>query len=466
MDFKVSKLEKLKKKFCKDINNRIIQNALCSNHLLKISEDRNYMQSRDCYFSHVLDPELIVSNQGQSGSCWAFAFFNIVRHELIRKYQLSHSFQLSEGYLTFYEKLEKCNFFLVKFLKKNKIDSDNLETQNILLSGADDGGLWITCMNIVRKYGIIPSNCFRESINSYSTGSMNEILNYKLREFAIRLTSETNYSKKIDMKDKMMEEIYDILCKMLGSPPNPNEIFNWSYELRMDLNEQLERENKRQKMDGKFENLQIKKTVQITPLKFFNEFIIDNLNDYLRISNDPRNEYNKYYESYEDNIVVGGEKSGYYNLDMKEIVKICINSIINNSPIECDIDVGKYINPIEELLDEKCYNYDLIFGSSFDSLSKKQLMNCLESYPTHAVIIVGVDLDKNGIPLKWKIENSWGIDPYEDKSTGHYTMSHSWFEKYVFNIVVNKKYASWRLNKNYNESIKNPVILPKNDIMG
>ena len=93
-------------------------------------------------------------------------------------------------------------------------------------------------------------------------------------------------------------------------------------------------------------------------------------------------------------------------------------------------------------------------------------MNCLESYPTHAVIIVGVDLDKNGIPLKWKIENSWGIDPYEDKSTGHYTMSHSWFEKYVFNIVVNKKYASWRLNKNYNESIKNPVILPKNDIMG
>lgn len=465
MEFKVSNLNKMKKKFYKNDTNTIIQNALCNNHLLTISEDRKYMQSRDCYFSHVLDPELIVSDQGQSGSCWAHAFFNIVRHELIRKFQLPHDFQLSEGYLTFYEKLEKCNYFITQFMNKDEIDTHDLKTQSLLLTGAEDGGLWITCINIVRKYGIIPSNCFRQSINSYSTESMNQILNYKLREFALQLTSEKDHSKRLNIKDKMMDEIYDILCKMLGSPPNPNENFTWSFELRMDLNEQLERETKRQKMDGKFENLQIKKTLELTPLKFFREFIVDDLNDYLMISNDPRNPYNQYYESYEDNIVVGGEKNGYYNLDMDEIVKICINSITQNSPVECDIDVCKYLNTMEELLDDKCYNYSLIFGTSFDRLTKKQMMECLESYATHAVILVGVDLNADGKPTNWKIENSWGSDPNNEKSTGHYIMHQSWFEKYVYSIVVNKKYASRLINKNYYEALKSPITLPENDIM-
>ena len=119
MEVKVAKLNKMKKEFYKDDTNRIIQNSLCTNNLLNISEVREYMQSRDCYFSNVLDPELIVSNQGLSGRCWMFAFLNVIRHELVRKYQLPHDFELSESYLCFYEKLEKCNSFLNKFLDKD-----------------------------------------------------------------------------------------------------------------------------------------------------------------------------------------------------------------------------------------------------------------------------------------------------------------------------------------------------------
>ena len=40
---------------------------------------------------------------------------------------------------------------------------------------------------------------------------------------------------------------------------------------------------------------------------------------------------------------------------------------------------------------------------------------------------------------KWKIENSWGEDiAYE----GYYVASDSWFDNYVYQAVVNKKYLS------------------------
>ena len=177
-DVKVSKLNKLKKQFYKDDTNRIIQNSLCSNHLFRICEVRNYMQSRDSHYSHVLDPELVVSNQGLSGRCWMFAFLNVIRHELVRKYQLPHDFELSESYLCFYEKIEKCNYFLTYFLDKDKIDSHDLKTQSVLVQGCSDGGHWITCANLIRKYGIVPKSSFRESINSFDTEMMNTVLNY------------------------------------------------------------------------------------------------------------------------------------------------------------------------------------------------------------------------------------------------------------------------------------------------
>lgn len=466
MEVKIPTLNKLKKKFYKDDTNRLIQNSLCSNSLLRISEVREYMQSRDSYFSHVLDPELVVSNQGLSGRCWMFAFLNVIRHELVRNYQLPHHFELSESYLCFYEKLEKCNYFLTQFVDEDKIDSHDLKVQGLLIQGCEDGGHWITCANLIRKYGIIPKTCFRESINSYSTETMNKVLNYKIREFATRLVSEKDHTIRIRLKGKMMEEIYDMLCKMLGTPPNANEKFNWSYTLRLDLNELLEREKKRFKSDGQFENLQVKKSVELTPLKFYKQFIKSNIDDYLRIGNDPRNEYNKFYESFQDNIIIGGEKNGFFNLDMNEIIKMCVNSIINNDPVEFDCDVSQYLNPVDELLDTKCYDYNLVFNTSFDDMSKADMMNCLESYPNHAMVLVGVDLDTSGKPVKWKVENSWGRTYCDDDvSTGYYTMSHLWFEKFVYNVVIHKKYAHWKVVKDYFEAITDPETLPDNDIM-
>jgi bleomycin hydrolase len=216
-------------------------------------------------------------------------------------------------------------------------------------------------------------------------------------------------------------------------------------------------------MGDQYENLQIKNTFEITPLEFYNQFVVNNLNDYAKFGNDPRNEYNKYYQSYDRDVVVEGERNGFYNVSMDVISEMCVKSIVDNTPVEFDCDVLKYLNPDEELMDNKCYDYNLVFGENFDNLSKEQMIRCFGSYPNHAMVLVGVDLDKDGNILKWKVENSWGR---RDDTTGYYTMSHEWFTKYVYNTVVQKKYVSNELLEKYTNAVQNPTTLPQFDVMG
>jgi len=459
---KIDMLHGCKEKFYKKDSNIITQNALCGSNLSCILEDRNYMQSRDCEFSNELDPELMISNQGLSGRCWLFAVLNVMRHEIIREHQLNHDFELSESYLTFYEKLEKCNKFLTYFLNEKNIKTDDLKTQKILLGGCCDGGNWITCVNLIRKYGIVPKSSYRESVNSYDTDDMNSVLDYKLKEYISKLLEESDMDVRIKMKDEMICEIYEILCKLLGTPPNPTDSITWSYTLRQDFVDLLEREQKRELKKGKFENLQLKNTMVITPLDFYKNIVVNKLDDYLIFCDDPRNDKNLYYESYDCDVIIEGERTGFFNLNINDISKLCIKSILDNTPIQFECDVNHYFHGEEELWDIDCFNYGLVFNSDFNNITKKQMLECLESYPNHAMVLVGVDLDENKNPIKWKVENSWGRS---EKTTGYYTMSHKWFEKFVYNVAIHRKYVNRKLYMAYQSRKKSAIKFRENDIL-
>ena len=61
-----------------------------------------------------------------------------------------------------------------------------------------------------------------------------------------------------------------------------------------------------------------------------------------------------------------------------------------------------------------------------------------ESAMNHAMVITGVNIDDDK-PNKWKIENSWGD---EHAKKGYHIATDSWFDKYVFQVVINKKYLN------------------------
>jgi bleomycin hydrolase len=75
------------------------------------------------------------------------------------------------------------------------------------------------------------------------------------------------------------------------------------------------------------------------------------------------------------------------------------------------------------------------------------------------MLFTGVDI-KNGKPVKWRVENSWG-NKSGDK--GYYLMSDLWFNEYNYEVVIDKKYLTQKILNLFN---KDPVKLDPWDPMG
>ena len=113
------------------------------------------------------------------------------------------------------------------------------------------------------------------------------------------------------------------------------------------------------------------------------------------------------------------------------------------------------------LLDTNLYRRDELFDTDF-SMTKAEKLDSGESMMDHAMVITGVDI-VDGKPTKWKIENSWGEKP---GFKGYFVMSDKWFDSFVYQAVINKKFLPDDLKKAYDEGKKNPIQLLPWDPMG
>jgi len=59
-------------------------------------------------------------------------------------------------------------------------------------------------------------------------------------------------------------------------------------------------------------------------------------------------------------------------------------------------------------------------------LTKADRLRVNESSMTHAMVISGVHLDKDGKPVRYKVENSWGEN---SGNKGYFVMSDKWFDE-------------------------------------
>ena len=109
-----------------------------------------------------------ITNQKQSGRCWMFAALNTMRFRIIKKLGVK-TFELSQNYALFFDKLEKSNYFLESILETlDEPTAGRLVTY--LLSGPlGDGGQWDMFANLVEKYGVVPKEVMPETAASSST---------------------------------------------------------------------------------------------------------------------------------------------------------------------------------------------------------------------------------------------------------------------------------------------------------
>jgi len=414
-------IKKFNKTFNKLSSNHLSRNALTQNDLNKVAINWENYSKINHIFSNTISKQLPVTNQKASGRCWGFAGLNLLRLEIVKKYNLSN-FEFSQNYFMFWDKLEKANYFLENILKTLDENYDSRIMMHLLQSPVQDGGQWDMFVNLIEKYGAVPQTAMPETNHSSKSGMMNYILTHKLREFSsiLRKKNKSKISIKNlrNKKDLMISEIYSLLCMFLGNPPT---IFDWSIK------------NK----DNKFTRF-----TNIEPLNFYKKFTKVNLQDKVCLIHAPMSNKNMnelYTVKFLGN-VVGGNIIKYANLSIKELKNAAIKSIKNDEAVWFGCDVGKMFNRDLGTMDINLYNYQKILNTNF-KMDKATRLEYGDSLMTHAMIFTGVDI-KNSKPLKWRVENSWGN---KNGDQGYYLMSDDWFDEYNYEVVVDRKYLSKKI---------------------
>ena len=419
--------------------NHIAMNAVTSAGLLAAS--KNPMAQRESRHSYSISLEQgEITNQKQSGRCWMFAALNTFRFEVMKNLNLK-TFELSQNYTLFYDKLEKSNYFLESILETLDEPTQGRLISFLLSAPLGDGGQWDMLCNLVRKYGVVPKEAMPETVASSATREMTAARTRKLREDACRLRKAYADGSTLDelrkKKEAMMEEIYRILCICLGEPPKTFD---------------LEVTDK----DDKF----IRDT-NLTGTAFFEKYVGLNLDDYVSLINAPTAD-KPYHRSYSVKFL-GNVKEGcpvrYLNLPIEELKKAAIAQMKDGSPVWFGCDVGKDSSRDEGLLDTNTYQTDKLLGVTF-GMNKAERLDYGESLMTHAMVFQGVNLDEEGKPNRWRVENSWGDAPGKK---GYYVMSDEWFDEYMYQIVVNKKYLPDSYIAEYDSE---PIMLEPWDPMG
>lgn len=174
--------------------------------------------------------------------------------------------------------------------------------------------------------------------------------------------------------------------------------------------------------------------------------------------NDPTREYYKLYTIDLDRHTYEGNNWTYINLPMEDIKKMAITSIKDSTMMYMSCDVSKNLNRSNGRLDVNNYDYESLMGTTF-GMNKKERIMTFDSGSTHAMTMMAVDLDANGKPIKWEVENSWGAD---NGYKGHLIMTDKWLDEYLFRLVVSKNY----IPQNILDLLKlKPIKLPAWDPM-
>ena len=407
------------------------KNALAINPISELVVNADNAAMCDTHFSHRVITKGI-TNQKKSGRCWLFTGLNVLRAKMITKHNLPE-FEFSQNYCSFYDQLEKANLFLQAIIDTKKLPLDDRQVDWLLKNPIGDGGQFTGVSNLITKYGVVPKSVMPETFQSENTIGMANILKLKLRQYALELRDMKD-NKTAERKTEMLTEIYRILVECLGVPPTE---FEWT-------------------MRDKDGNVTTKK---YTPKSFYNEFIGEDLeNNYVMIMNDPSREYGKVYEIDYDRHVYDGHNWLYINLPIERVKEIAIASIKDNTAMYFSCDVAKYLNSTKGTMDLKNFDYESFFATDFP-MNKKQRIQTFASGSSHAMTLIAVDIDKDGKPTKWMVENSWGA---EAGYKGCLIMTDEWFNEYMFRVVAEKQYVPADVLKMLEQK---PIKLPAWDPM-
>ncbi|WP_275484620.1 C1 family peptidase, partial [Oenococcus oeni] len=105
--------------------------------------------------------------------------------------------------------------------------------------------------------------------------------------------------------------------------------------------------------------------------------------------------------------VVGGREVKHLNVELDEFKQLAISQLKDGQSVWFGVDMGPQVDRESGIMDLNNFAQEDAFGIDL-SLTKAEQLDYADSLMTHAMVLTGVDLDEDGNPLRWKVENSWG----------------------------------------------------------
>ena len=147
-------------------------------------------------------------------------------------------------------------------------------------------------------------------------------------------------------------------------------------------------------------------------------------------------EYQKIYQKKYFNNIYNENSTKFLNLPINELKTLVINQLKDDMPVYMLVSIRKYRDKKSGVLDNGLYDYENMLG--LKRLTKKEAINFNNIRPHHAMVFVGVNVI-DGKPERWKIEDSYGT---KEKVDGYYIMNDNYFDEFVFNVIIDKKYLT------------------------
>ena len=383
-----------------------------------------------------------ITDQEHSGRCWMFAALNTMRFRIMKKLDIK-TFELSQAYPLFWDKYERANWFFENAIATAGEELGSREVAFLLADPLCDGGQWDMFASLVKKYGVCPKEAMPETACSSNTRDLDKYLTRYLRYGARRLrgavAAGNGPSDLQIIKNELLRGVFRVLCICLGEPPATFDV-----RIRNDKNELV--------ASGTY-----------TPQDFFAEFVGMNLDDYVSVINAPTAD-KPYMQSYTvkflGNVIEDGGVR-HVNLPISSLKRVAVAQLKDGLPVWFGSDVDQGFLRKDGILDPAGIDVDSLFNLPIESgLDKAARLDYGESLMTHAMTLQGVNLDEDGNPTRWRVENSWGKDHGKD---GYDIASDAWFDEYVYQVVVDKKYLTDEERAAYESE---PVELAPWDPMG
>lgn len=432
--------------------NRVARNAVTSSNVFKAARNASVMRTYHDTYSVSIPKTGTVTNQRQSGRCWMFSAFNVMRHGTMRLLDVD-DFEFSQAFGMFYDKLEKANALLENVIALRDLPLDSREMAFVLEDGMGDGGYFPYAANIVRKWGMVPKSAMPESACSKNSSQMNRQLERLVRRDAGILRNKAlggaTPEELAQTKREMLDGVYRLLAICLGEPPA-------TFDLEVVIGDKAKvddskvvvqlPEDPKPEGDGKKDSPKPRRILRdpgLTPKEFAARYVPYDPDGYVELVSIPggTREFGRAYHLTLSDSVLDGRPLRFLNVAPEVLDDAAVASLKAGEPCEMSCDVlqefPRGIDDFPGILGTDTMDYEALFDVDL-SMDRATMYDLHESALTHAMTFQGVELDADGRPVAWRVENSWGKDACKD---GFLTVSSDWFHRYGGEVVVRREFV-------------------------